>query len=279
MSGHDTTGGPVQGTEPGNGHRTGTGSAQGNGPAAEGLTRAEPGSGRTAISGAARGGRHGSAPRDGDDHHHGPYDVDPTHHHPPQPDLEDLPRSRHQIMQMAVTSLLIEKGIFSAGDLRAQIERMDTLTPALGARLVARAWTDAGFRERLLADSRAAAAELGIDLGPIPILVMGNTPGTHHLIVCTLCSCYPRFLIGLPPDWYKSRNYRSRAVREPRRVLAEFGTELGPEVEIRVHDSTADMRYMVLPARPAETEGMSEEALAALVTRDSLIGVTVPRTG
>ena len=210
---------------------------------------------------------------------HGGYDVDPAHRHPSRPDLEDTPLSRHQVMQMAVTGLLIEKGIFSADDMRAQIERMDALGPARGARLVARAWTDDGFRKRLLADSKAAAEELGIDIGPIPILVMENTPEMHHLVVCTLCSCYPRFLLGLPPDWYKSRSYRSRAVREPRRVLAEFGTVLDPGVEIRVHDSTADMRYMVLPIRPHATEGVGEEALAELVTRDSLIGVTTPRAG
>ena len=212
---------------------------------------------------------------------HGPagHEADPTHRHPPRPDLEDTPLAYHQVMQMAVVSLLIEKGVFGADDMRAQIERMDALTPARGARLVARAWVDGGFRERLLADAKAAAAELGIDLGPVPILVMENTPRTHNLVVCTLCSCYPRFLLGLPPDWYKSRSYRSRAVREPRRVLAEFGTDLDPDARIRVHDSTADMRYMVLPMRPAGTEGMSEEALAALVTRDSLIGVTAPRAG
>jgi len=182
-------------------------------------------------------------------------------------------------MQMAVTSLLIEKGIFSADDMRAQIERMDALTPARGARLVARAWSDDGFRRRLLADSKAAATELGMDIGPVPILVMENTSDTHNLVVCTLCSCYPRFLLGIPPDWYKSRSYRSRAVREPRRVLMEFGTEIDSERRIRVHDSTADMRYMVLPMRPSGTEGMSEEALADLVTRDSLIGVTEPHAG
>ena len=212
-------------------------------------------------------------------HGHGGYDVDPTHRHPPQPDLEDTPLAYHQVLQMAVASLLIEKGIFSANDMRAQIEHMDAIGPARGSRLVARAWTDDGFRERLLADSKAAAAELGIDLGPIPILVMENTPETHNLVVCTLCSCYPRFLLGLPPDWYKSRSYRSRAVREPRQVLAEFGTEIGPDIDIRIHDSTADMRYMILPMRPAGTEGMSEEKLACLVTRDSLIGVTMPRAG
>ena len=135
------------------------------------------------------------------------------------------------------------------------------------------------FRERLVADPKAAAAELEIDLGPIPILVMENTAQTHNLVVCTLCSCYPRFLLGIPPDWYKSRSYRSRAVCEPRPVLAEFGTEIDPGVQIRVHDSTADMRYMVLPMRPAGTDGMSEEELAGLVTRDSLIGVAVPRAG
>ena len=212
-------------------------------------------------------------------HGHGGYDVDPTQHHPPQPDLEDTPLAYHQVMQMAVVSLLVEKGVFSADDMRAQIERMDALTPARGTRLVARAWVDDGFRERLLADSKAAAAELDIDLGPIPILVMENTPETHNVVVCTLCSCYPRFLLGIPPDWYKSRSYRSRAVREPRRVLAEFGTEIDPERRIRVHDSTADMRYMILPMRPAGTEGMSEGELAGLVARDSLIGVTVPRAG
>ena len=212
-------------------------------------------------------------------HEHGGYDVDPTHHHPPQPDLEDTPLARHQVMQMAVTSLLIEKGIFSGDDMRAQVERMDGLNPGLGARLVARAWTDHGFRQRLLADSKDAAAELGIDTGPIPILVMENTPETHNLVVCTLCSCYPKFLLGVPPDWYKSRNYRSRAVREPRKVLAEFGTELAPDVAIRVHDSTADMRYMILPIRPTGSEGMGEEELAGLVTRDSLVGVAVPRAG
>ena len=212
-------------------------------------------------------------------HGHDGHEADPAHRHPPRPDLEDTPLAYHQVMQMAVVSLLIEKGVFGADDMRAQIERMDALTPARGARLVARAWVDGSFRGRLLADAKAAAAELGIDLGPVPILVMENTPGTHNLVVCTLCSCYPRFLLGLPPDWYKSRSYRSRAVREPRRVLAEFGTDLDPDARIRVHDSTADMRYMVLPMRPAGTEGMSEEALAALVTRDSLIGVTVPRAG
>ena len=212
-------------------------------------------------------------------HGHGVYDVDPTHRHPPQTDLEDTPLVYHQVMQMAVTSLLIEKGVFSADDMRAQIEAMEALGPARGARLVARAWVDDDFRERFLADPKSAASQLGIDLGPVPILVMENTPQTHNVVVCTLCSCYPRFLLGLPPDWYKSRSYRSRAVREPRAVLAEFGTEIASGVQVRVHDSTADMRYMVLPMRPGGTDGMSEDELAGLVTRDSLIGVTIPQAG
>ena len=219
---------------------------------------------------------HDHMPPGGREHEHAP-----GHGHAGdrQPDLEDTPLERHQLMQMAVTSLLIEKGVFSADEMRAQIEHMDTLGPARGAELAARAWVDDGFRERLVADSKSAAAELGMDVGPIPILVMENTPQTHHLVVCTLCSCYPRFLLGIPPDWYKSRSYRSRAVREPRAVLAEFGTEIAPDVGIRVHDSTADMRYLVLPMRPAGTGGMSEEELAKLVTRDTLIGVAVPRAG
>ncbi|MEM7253550.1 MAG: nitrile hydratase subunit alpha [Pseudomonadota bacterium] len=198
------------------------------------------------------------------------------HPHPTQADLEDQPLSRHQVMQMAVAELLVEKGVVTVDEIRTQIEFMDTLSPARGAELVAKAWVDDGFKQRLVEDSRAAGLEIGIDMGPIPILVMENTPHLHNVIVCTLCSCYPRYLLGIPPDWYKSREYRSRTVREPRRVLSEFGTELGDEVEIRVHDSTADMRYVVLPMRPDGTEGASEAELAALVTRDCLIGVSVP---
>lgn len=210
-------------------------------------------------------------------HEHAMYDVDPLHHHPPQADLEDTRLTHHQVMQMAVAELLIEKNIVSADELRAQIDFMDTITPARGAALVARAWTDAGFKDRLVADSKAAAAEIGLDIGPIPILVMENTAKIHNLIVCTLCSCYPRFLLGIPPDWYKSRSYRRRAINEPRKVLAEFGTEIGHEVELRVHDSTADMRYMVLPMRPEGTDAMDEAALAELVTRDCMVGVALPR--
>jgi len=167
--------------------------------------------------------------------------------------------------------------VFGAADLRRTLEAIDARSPADGARLVARAWVDEGFKARLLEDVNAAALEFGIDAGAIPIRALENTPTLHNVVVCTLCSCYPRGLLGLPPDWYKARAYRSRTVREPRAVLAEFGTAVPDEVEIRVHDSTADLRYLVLPMRPAGSEEMSEAELAALVTRDCLIGTALPR--
>ena len=153
---------------------------------------------------------------------------------------------------------------------------MDARGTHLGAAMVARAWVDPAYKRRLLADGSAAARELGIEVGPMHLLVVENTPKTHNMIVCTLCSCYPRMILGVPPLWYKSREYRSRAVREPRAVLDEFGTVLPEGVEVKVHDSTADMRYLVLPMRPAGSEGLSEAELAALVTRDSMIGVALP---
>ena len=156
---------------------------------------------------------------------------------------------------------------------------MDARTPALGAKVVARAWVDPAFKARLLANAKAAVAELGIDIGSLSTLVaIENTERMHNVVVCTLCSCYPRALLGLPPDWYKSLHYRSRAVVDPRGVLKEFGLELSPDIEVRVYDSTADMRYLVIPARPSGTEQMSEENLARLVTRDSMIGVARART-
>ena len=197
--------------------------------------------------------------------------------HPKQPDLEDLPYSWHMALTDALADLLLAKGIFSADELRATLETIDQATPAQGARLVARAWVDPDFRTRLLADVNAAAAELGIDAGAIPIRAVANTPEVPNVIVCTLCSCYPRFLLGPPPDWYKQRAYRSRVVREPRAVLAEFGLVLPDHVRIEVHDSTAELRYMVLPMRPEGTEDMDEEALAALVTRDCMIGTALPK--
>ena len=143
-------------------------------------------------------------------------------------------------------------------------------SPALGARVVARAWIDAEFRSRLLADPVSTLAEYQNQ--PVPIAVLEDTPSVHHVIVCTLCSCYPGFLLGNPPEWYKSFEYRSRVVREPRVVLAEFGMEIEPDVELRVHDSTAEQRYFVLPLRPAGTDDWSEEQLATLVSRNSMIG-------
>jgi nitrile hydratase len=177
----------------------------------------------------------------------------------------------------ALEELLVEKGVIRREEVRAQIDWLVSRSPADGARLVARAWADPEFKARLLADARAAALELGLDPGPSPVVVaVENTENVHHMVVCTLCSCYPRALLGPPPAWYKSLPYRSRAVADPRGVLAEFGVELDDGVEVRVHDSTADMRYLVIPRRPGGTEAMSEEELAALVTRDSMIGVAQP---
>jgi nitrile hydratase subunit alpha len=198
------------------------------------------------------------------------------HPHPRQPDLEDQPFDRYQLLAEAVGELLVEKGVFAAADLRRALEAIDARSPADGARLVARAWQDPAFKARVLRDVNAAALELGIDAGAIPIRALENTPELHNLVVCTLCSCYPRGLLGLPPGWYKARAYRSRAIREPRAVLAEFGTRIPDDVEIRVHDSTADLRYLVLPMRPAGSEGLDEAALAALVTRDCMIGAALP---
>jgi len=177
----------------------------------------------------------------------------------------------------ALELLLIEKGAISRDDVRKRIDWLVSRSPADGARLVARAWVDRDFRQRLLSDARSAALELGLDPGPSPVVVaVENTDDVHHMVVCTLCSCYPRALLGPPPAWYKSLPYRSRAVSDPRGVLDEFGVELGDDVELRVLDSTADIRYLVMPRRPAGTEGMSEDELAALITRDSMIGVAQP---
>lgn len=177
----------------------------------------------------------------------------------------------------ALEELLVEKGAISRDDVRQGIDFLVSRSPADGARLVARAWVDPEFKERLLADARAAALELGLDPGPSPVVVaVENTSTVHHMVVCTLCSCYPRALLGPPPDWYKSLPYRSRAVSDPRGVLGEFGIELEDDVELRVLDSTADIRYVVIPRRPADSATMSEEELAALVTRDSMIGVAQP---
>jgi len=186
------------------------------------------------------------------------------------------PLSYFQLMEVTLRELLVEKGIVTEEEVQAEVEAMRQRTPERGARVVARAWVDPGFKERLLANGSRACEELGLELSTLKLVVVENTPQVHNAIVCTLCSCYPRMLLGIPPDWYKSRNYRSRMVREPRAVLKEFGLQIKDEIQIRVHDSTADMRYLVLPMRPAGTEGWSEERLAALVNRDAMIGVAVP---
>ncbi len=185
------------------------------------------------------------------------------------------PSEYYQVMEIALRELLIEKNIFTAADVHSQIEAMDGRNAGIGARLVAHAWLDAGYKARALANGSDAAREIGIEVGPTHLIVLENTATIHNLVVCTLCSCYPRMLLGLPPDWYKSKSYRSRAVRDPRGVLREFGTIIPDNVEVRVHDSTADMRYLVMPLRPVGTENLSESELAARVTRDTMIGVAI----
>ena len=179
----------------------------------------------------------------------------------------------------AIETLLLEKGVLTEPEVQDSIAYMEARSPANGAKLVARAWIDEDFEKRLLSDAKSAALQLGMEPEhPAEFVVVKNTPEVHNLIVCTLCSCYPRAILGRPPDWYKSFEYRSRAVREPRAVMREFGFEPPDGVEVLVHDSTADVRYMVLPLRPPATEDMEEDELAELVTRDSLIGVNVPRS-
>jgi nitrile hydratase alpha subunit len=201
-------------------------------------------------------------------------DHDHEHDHTPLGDGDEPPAAARA---RALEALLVEKGVIAREDVREGIDWLVSRTPADGARVVARAWVDPDYRERLLAGGREAAVELGIDPGPAPVLVaVENTERVHHMVVCTLCSCYPRGLLGPPPDWYKSLPYRSRAVSDPHGVLAEFGVTLDDDVELRVLDSTADMRYLVIPRRPPGTDGLGEEELAALVTRDSMIGVAQP---
>jgi nitrile hydratase subunit alpha len=190
---------------------------------------------------------------------------------------EYRPLSYFQLMEISLRELLVEKGVVSEQAIGDAVDDMRARTPARGAKVVARAWVDPGYKARLLENGSRACEELGLDVPGLRLVVVENTPRVHNMIVCTLCSCYPRMLLGIPPDWYKSSRYRSRAVREPRAVLAEFGTRIPDSVQMRVHDSTADMRYLVLPMRPAGTEGWSEERLAALVTRDCMIGVALPR--
>jgi len=199
---------------------------------------------------------------------------DHPHDHKPPPDSGETAPGYYEIMETSVRELLIEKKLITPEEIRRQIEVLDSRTPALGTKVVARAWVDAEFRAQLLANGRAACEEFGITFyDDTQLIVLENTEKIHNLIVCTLCSCYPRPVLGLPPDWYKAKPYRARAVKEPRKVLAEFGTEIPEDVEIRVSDSTAAVRYLVLPQRPPGTENFNEGQLAALVTRDAMIGV------
>ena len=201
-----------------------------------------------------------------------------AHHHPHHEAGTEQTISPYAHRIRAIEALLLEKGVLTEPEIQDRVSYMESRSPENGARLVARAWVDPEFKARLLSDTKTAALELGIDAaGPVEFVVVENKPEVHNLIVCTLCSCYPRAILGRPPDWYKSFEYRSRAVREPRAVMREFGFEPPDGVEVVVHDSTADVRYMVLPMRPPGTEGLDENNLAALVTRDALIGVNVPR--
>ena len=203
-----------------------------------------------------------SSDHDHDDHDHD-HDEDPV-------------ARRNALRAEALESLLVERGLVQPELIDSIVARFEQdIGPLNGTKLVARAWVDPAFRTRLVGDAWAAADELGLPTGPgfTPIVVLENSPTVHNVVVCTLCSCYPSALLGLPPSWYKSPPYRSRVVREPRVVLREMGLEVPPDVEVRVWDSSSEVRYMVLPERPAGTEGWSEEQLAALVTRDALIGV------
>jgi nitrile hydratase alpha subunit len=189
-----------------------------------------------------------------------------------QPDHAE-PTSDAARVGLALRELLIEAGHYTSQEEQSVIAAMQGASPENGAKIVVRAWTDSDYRERLLENGAAAIRELGFELEPYEFTVMENTGDVHNVIVCTLCSCYPRSLLGMSPAWYKSKSYRARVVREPRQVLAEFGVHLDEVTEVRVHDSTAELRYMVLPQRPTGTDDWTDEQLAGLITRDSLIGM------
>ncbi len=210
-------------------------------------------------------------PHDHHDHDH----LSPSGH--PYREDNDAPLSYWQTMEIAIRELMVEKGEFTNAEVNAQIDAMDARAPANGAQVVARAWAEPDFHAALMKDAAQATREMGFDIGPMNLVAVENTRDVHNIVVCTLCSCYPRNLLGLPPDWYKTRAYRSRTVKEPRSVLAEFGVTLPETTTVRVHDSTADMRYIVLPARPEGTQGWDQAQLAALVTRDSMIGTGLPK--
>ncbi len=206
---------------------------------------------------------------------HSPAGISASGH--PYREDQDAPLTYWQNMEIAIRELLVEKNVTTPQEISATIDAMDARSPADGARVVARAWVDADFRARLLADGSAACREMSFDIGALKLIALENTPDIHNVVVCTLCSCYPRNLLGLPPDWYKQRAYRARVVKTPRAVLGEFGLKLPATTQVRVHDSTAEMRYIVIPLRPHGTGEMNETELADLVSRDSMIGVAVAR--
>ena len=207
-----------------------------------------------------------------DDHDH---DHDHDDHAPTRED-DDLELTEAEARFLALKSLLIEQGVMSADEIRARMEFNERGSPHQAARMIAKAWVDPAYKERMLADTKAAAAELGIEATEAALVTIENTPERHNMVVCTLCSCYPRSLLGEPPAFYVSKAYRSRAVREPRKVLREFGVDISDDVDIAVHDSNADLRYVIMPMRPAGSEGLGEDALAALITRDSVVGCALP---
>ena len=221
--------------------------------------------------------------QDGGHNHSG----DHGHDHAAAPMVDEI--SDFEILELAVRELAIEKGLFTAEDHRVFSEWNDARSPAAGSRMVAKAWTDPAYKARVFSDPLAASKEVGVDWAEptgfgttsdyMHLTVLEDTPTVHHVIVCTLCSCYPRPLLGHSPYWYRAPNYRRRIVRWPRQVLAEFGLILPPEVELRVEDSNAKSRFMVLPVRPAGTDGWTEEQLAEIVTRDCMIGIALPRPG
>jgi len=214
-----------------------------------------------------------SADHDHDHHHdhgHSHIGKHPTH------EDDDVALTESEARFLALKSILIEKGVLTADEIRKRHEINDLGTPHQGARMVAKAWVDPAFKARMLKDAKKAAIELGIEVTEAELMAIENTADCHNLIVCTLCSCYPRSLLGEPPAWYVSKAYRSRAVHEPRQVLREFGLTFPDNVEVRVHDSNADLRYVVMPMRPAGTEGLGETELAALISRDCLVGAALP---
>lgn len=210
------------------------------------------------------------------DHHH---DHRPGHAPHPTREDDDLELTYGEAKFLALKGMLIEAGLLTGDEIMRRLAVNDLASPHQGARMVAKAWVDPDFKARMMADPKAAARELDIAVTEAKLTIIENTPTTHNLVVCTLCSCYPRSLLGEPPAWYVSKAYRSRAVREPRKVLREFGLDFPDAVEIQVHDSNADLRYMIMPMRPAGTQGLGEEELAALISRDSLVGAALPGRG